>query len=377
MQGKHTRQGIAIAVAFLLLALLFAASSSSWPGLMSDSSSAVAVSNAASSSSSSAAPIAAIPKFQLPGADAWSQCAQKYEEASSSVTSPHARWLLNWALEQAKAAGQKDLTLADIACGTGALSLAAAARPDVIASVLASDFSAGMLERVELHASALAAPKAPLRTLVSDAGDLKGIPSNSVDIASCIFGIMLLPDPLAATKELVRITKPGGLILFATWAPMQSQMHGVMMNAMKYVNTKLAEEKKAAEGGNAKEAPTAATAAAAPAPAAPVGGEAPKPPMPNLRTLPYSQVNQFTELFGSLGLEALLLRPHEEQTRRYDNIRDWWAGLCGAAPMFNQEAAGERGMELVEEWAAGVWGAQAPFALTSTSIVAVARKPLL
>ena len=98
--------------------------------------------------------------------------------------------------------------------------------------------------------------------------------------------------------------------------------------------------------------------------------------MPNLRTLPYSQVNQFTELFGSLGLEALLLQSHEEQTRRYDHIRDWWGALCGAAPMFNQETAGERGMELVEEWAAGVWGAQAPFALTSTSIVAVARKPL-
>jgi ubiquinone/menaquinone biosynthesis C-methylase UbiE len=373
MRGQ-TRQGIDIAAAFLLLSLLFAASSSfPWPASMSDSSSTAAVPGA----SSSAAPPAAIPKFQLPGADAWSQCAQKYEEASSSVTSPHARWLLNWALERAKAAGQKDLTLADIACGTGALSLAAATRPDVIASVLASDFSAGMLERVELHASALAAPKAPLRTLVSDAGDLKGIPSNSVDIASCIFGIMLLPDPLAATKELVRITKPGGVILFATWAPMQSQMHGVMMNAMKYVNTKLAEEKKQeAEGGSAKEAPTPAAAAPAPAPAVAGGSEAPKPPMPNLRALPYSQVNQFTELFGSLGLEALLLRPHEEQTRRYDNIRDWWGALCGAAPMFNQEAAGERGMELIEEWAAGVWGAQAPFALTSTSIVAVARKPL-
>ena len=117
-----------------------------------------------------------------------------------------------------------------VACGSGVLSIAAAQRRDLVAEVIASDLSPAMCQSVEKRHAALAAEGASvasLRTLVSDACHRKDVLSASVD-ASCIFGIMLLPDPEAARK-LTSMVQPGGPLVFPTWMPQQSQLHGVLM----------------------------------------------------------------------------------------------------------------------------------------------------
>lgn len=294
---------------------------------------------------------------------AWDACADKYATSATTVTGPHSAWLLDWLLRRASNEGQKGLVLADIACGGGAMALAAAARPEIIQSVIASDFSPAMCANVERAAKALAEPHAPVQVMVSDAGQLSSIPSESVDIATCMFGIMLLPDPIAAAKELVRITKPGGMIASATWMPQESQFHGVLFNLMKHISHEVAAEKQQA-AGNTETAPT-------PAPTT-----APSSVASSLPALPYSRVEHLSDLFASLGLESLLVTSHPEVCAPSSCMADWWRSVQGSAPMFNQQAGGERGVQLAVEWANSVWGADAPFSLTATSLIGVARKPL-
>lgn len=52
-------------------------------------------------------------------------------------------------------------------------------------------------------------------------GDVEELPfdDNSFDVVLSSFGHMFAPRPDFCTSELVRVTKPGGRIAFATWPP--------------------------------------------------------------------------------------------------------------------------------------------------------------
>lgn len=99
----------------------------------------------------------------------------------------------------------------DVAAGPGGLSLPAAR---LGAKVLATDWSAAMIERFEMRVRETGLPDAQGR--VMDAHDLE-IDDDTYDVAGSLFGVMLVPDQPLALREMVRVTKPGGRVLLIAY----------------------------------------------------------------------------------------------------------------------------------------------------------------
>ena len=101
----------------------------------------------------------------------------------------------------------RDLTLADIGCGTGSLTfeLARFAR-----KVIGVDLSQEMLRR----ARTVARERDVCNVEFHQGDALKlAIDSNSVDAAFCVMVLHFLPDPERAIAGLCRITRPGGSVI--------------------------------------------------------------------------------------------------------------------------------------------------------------------
>ena len=105
--------------------------------------------------------------------------------------------------------------LLDVATGPGTLALFAAARA---ASVTAVDFSPGMIAALRDRAARDGVTNLDAR--VMDAQAL-ALPDASFDAAFCLFGFMFFPDRGRAFRELLRVLRPGGCAVVATWAPIE------------------------------------------------------------------------------------------------------------------------------------------------------------
>jgi ubiquinone/menaquinone biosynthesis C-methylase UbiE len=101
----------------------------------------------------------------------------------------------------------RDLTLADIGCGTGSLTfeLARFAR-----KAIGVDLSREMLRRARAAAKERATRNVEFRQ-----GDILKLPltSRSVDAAFCVMVLHFLPNPQSAIAGLCRITRPGGSVI--------------------------------------------------------------------------------------------------------------------------------------------------------------------
>jgi ubiquinone/menaquinone biosynthesis C-methylase UbiE len=95
----------------------------------------------------------------------------------------------------------------DVAAGPGGLSLPAAR---LGAQVLATDWSAAMIERFEARVRDENLRQADGRVMDCHALDL---PDDSFEVTGSQFGVMLVPDQRRALREMVRVTKPGGRVL--------------------------------------------------------------------------------------------------------------------------------------------------------------------
>lgn len=106
----------------------------------------------------------------------------------------------------------------DIGCGTGAslLAIADAVGPD--GSVTGADISPLLLERARgriAHADA-----GNVQSLDCDAQTYDFAPA-SIDCALSRFGVMFFDDPVAAFTNIARALKPGGRLVFLTWAALR------------------------------------------------------------------------------------------------------------------------------------------------------------
>jgi ubiquinone/menaquinone biosynthesis C-methylase UbiE len=101
----------------------------------------------------------------------------------------------------------------DVAAGTGGLSLPAAR---LGARVLATDWSAAMIERFEARARAEGLAQATGRVMDCHALDLD---DDTFDVTGSQFGVMLVPDQPRALREMARVTKPGGRVLVVAYGP--------------------------------------------------------------------------------------------------------------------------------------------------------------
>ena len=114
----------------------------------------------------------------------------------------------------AQAAPQPGEQVLDVACGTGVFTLALATAVGPAGSVLGVDLSAGMVASAE--ASAQASGVASARFARMDAEEL-ALPAGSFDLVVCALGLMYLPAPDAALREVQRVLRPGGRAVLAVW----------------------------------------------------------------------------------------------------------------------------------------------------------------
>jgi ubiquinone/menaquinone biosynthesis C-methylase UbiE len=102
----------------------------------------------------------------------------------------------------------------DVACGTGIVSLAAAHAVSARGRVIGVDLSGAMVRAAAERAQAQGLHQASFARMDAEQLDL---PDAGFDLALCSLGLMYLPDPAAALRELRRVLRPGGRAALAVW----------------------------------------------------------------------------------------------------------------------------------------------------------------
>ena len=155
--------------------------------------------------------------------DGWSDGAAAYDEWFAPVSS---RFAVNALRLLGLEPGQR---LLDVAAGTGALTLQAAAAG---VHVVAVDFAPGMVRILRRRLG-----DAGLRADVEQMdGQSLGCSSASFDAACSMFGLIFFPDLDAGAGELRRVVRPGGQVLVAAWDrsgfPLQEAVERALQTAV-------------------------------------------------------------------------------------------------------------------------------------------------
>jgi SAM-dependent methyltransferase len=107
---------------------------------------------------------------------------------------------------------RRGLRVLDVACGTGNLAVIAARVGCITSGVdIASNLIAQARERANQENLSIDYTE----------GDAEALqyPDASFDLVVSMFGVMFAPRPDVIVRELLRVTKPGGLIALANWTP--------------------------------------------------------------------------------------------------------------------------------------------------------------
>jgi ubiquinone/menaquinone biosynthesis C-methylase UbiE len=127
-------------------------------------------------------------------------------------------WQSQLALAQttllARAALRQGERVLDVACGTGLIAFAAAQAIGAQGSVVGVDLSGRMVDAAANRARARMLPA--MRFERMDAESLE-FPDASFDVALCALGLMYMPDPAQALREMRRVLRPGGRMALAVW----------------------------------------------------------------------------------------------------------------------------------------------------------------
>jgi len=138
----------------------------------------------------------------------WDKAAGEYERYWASALEPAQNKLLRMSSLRR---GERVL---DVACGTGLVSLRAASTVGEGGSVLAVDLSDEMVKDV-----ANAAKEQSLSQVTAARMDAQAltVKDGAYDVALCALGLMYVPDPSLALKEMKRALRPGGRLAVAVW----------------------------------------------------------------------------------------------------------------------------------------------------------------
>ena len=128
-----------------------------------------------------------------------------------------------------RAAVEPGLSILDIACGTGAVSRAAARRVGVSGSVTGVDLGEPMLARARAHAAEDGAAQIEYRQ--SDAATLP-LDDDVFDVALCQQGLQFFPDRQSALAEMRRVLKADGRLAIATWTDLERSPFSAVADAL-------------------------------------------------------------------------------------------------------------------------------------------------
>ena len=138
----------------------------------------------------------------------WDLASGEYEPLwKSQVAQAQARMLACAAL----APGEHVL---DVACGTGLVSFAAAAAVGHWGRVVGTDLSGLMVESARRRADVRKVPTASFERMDAERLDLADA---SFDVVLCGLGLMYMPDPEKALREMHRVLRPRGRVVLAVW----------------------------------------------------------------------------------------------------------------------------------------------------------------
>lgn len=138
----------------------------------------------------------------------WDRAVDHYEHYWKEQLAPGQQRLL----EQARLA-EGDRVL-DVACGTGLITFSAAEQVGAEGTVLATDISEKMVAHVRREARRRQLGQ--VRAERMDAEHL-AVPDGAFDAVLCGFGLMYVPDPVQALREMYRVLRPGGRAVSAVW----------------------------------------------------------------------------------------------------------------------------------------------------------------
>ena len=108
----------------------------------------------------------------------------------------------------------KGMKVLDLGCGDGTTALPEA---KLGADVLGVDIAANLVEAG--NGRAKEAGLANCKFQEGDATDLSDLKDGAFDLVVSIFGAMFAPKPFDVTKEMTRVTRPGGRIVMENWIP--------------------------------------------------------------------------------------------------------------------------------------------------------------
>jgi ubiquinone/menaquinone biosynthesis C-methylase UbiE len=138
----------------------------------------------------------------------WDRAAAEYDTLWHAQLAPAHHAVL------ARAAPRPGQQVLDLACGTGLLSLPLAQTLGAQGMVLGVDLSGAMVDIADRRARALGLAQA--RFLRMDAERLN-LPDGHFQTAVCALGLMYMPDPEQALREMRRVLRPGGRLVLAVW----------------------------------------------------------------------------------------------------------------------------------------------------------------
>jgi ubiquinone/menaquinone biosynthesis C-methylase UbiE len=109
---------------------------------------------------------------------------------------------------------EKDDQILDIACGTGTVTFPVSNLLSANGTIHAIDISLKMVEECKRQLNYANHPNVHFR--VMDAEHLE-FADHSFDKVLCSFGLFFLPDMEQGLREIKRVLKPGGLLVFSSW----------------------------------------------------------------------------------------------------------------------------------------------------------------
>jgi len=135
-----------------------------------------------------------------------------------AATSYESLWHAQLAPAQAAALERAALVpgerVLDVACGTGLVARAAAGLVGPEGTVMGIDLSGRMIDAADREARLRRTRNITFARMDAEALTL---PSATFDVVLCALGLMYMPNPEQALREMLRVLRPGGRMVSAVW----------------------------------------------------------------------------------------------------------------------------------------------------------------